>query len=59
MKANHNNRFNLFFDRSVVLNILKEQNESKSQLSHQDFSFAQVVLNILKEQNESKSQHRH
>ena len=43
---------------SVVLNIVKEKSESKSQhlLEHRRQTF--VVLNIVKEKSESKSQRR-
>ena len=57
MKANHNTDHNDFDYINVVLNIFKEQIESKSQRTMLfQLQNAIVVLNIFKEQIESKSQ---
>ena len=56
MKANHNQSQILSNHQTVVLNINKSKNESKSQLFSSLYTPQPVVLNINKSKNESKSQ---
>ena len=56
MKANHNKLAPGKTNPSAVLNFVKKQNESKSQLCNTWSNHSSAVLNFVKKQNESKSQ---
>ena len=57
LKANHNTCRRWISRCCVVLNIVKEKSESKSQHDGRSIKLQSVVLNIVKEKSESKSQH--
>ncbi len=56
MKANHNEEKKAVIEGKVGFNILKEHDESKSQLVLKLEIICSVGFNILKEHDESKSQ---
>ncbi|MBS1550889.1 MAG: hypothetical protein JST15_02330 [Bacteroidetes bacterium] len=56
LKANHNAAALEMTPQSVVVNIVKETFESKSQRNGETKTFTIVVVNIVKETFESKSQ---
>ena len=58
MKANHNRSTDYDIIKEAVLNFVKKQNESKSQLLLLYHVIKFAVLNFVKKQNESKSQQR-